>query len=692
MAEPDLFKILDIYVLSGNPEVSLAKPFTVMLSEKTALRYFNTTNVIGKRLRSNNQADLEVVGVYQDFPQQSHFHPEFLVSFSTMEDDNIYGRRRLETNWGNNSFGTYILMAEGVDPSKVEARFPEFLDKHFGNYARTNWGVPADWKASKATRLYLQKLTDIHLTSHLDDELEANGDIQNVYMMGVIGLFIILIACFNFINLSTARAVKRAKEVGLRKVVGAIKKQLVFQYLTESVLIALLSLIFAIAISSIGLNLLNSFTGKNLTINLFTDPLFVGGTLIFAIIIGSLAGAYPAFVISGFKPASTLKGQHGSIGGKSTLRRGLVVAQFSISIILIIATVVTFQQLQYLNTRDLGYSKSQVITLPMYPEIGQSYDAFYNEVTKSSLIKNVGRSSRIPTRRLLDSYGGARVLDSGKLVGATMDLKTIAVDPDFFDTYSIPMVVGRNFSKEIATDDSLAFIINEAAARALGWTNLKDHVNEDFEYAETLGKLIGIVKDFHFESLHQEIVPMIFLASNRFGSISIKLSGNTGDAIAHVQNVWKQFAPARPFDYQFLDETYEALYDAEQKQAKLFTAFSGLAIFIASLGLFGLATFNAMQRVKEIGIRKVLGATVPQIFGLLSKEIVILILVANFLAWPVAYYFMGEWLSGFAYHIDMNIFVYIGSAFVAVLIAIITISAQTLKAATSNPAQTLKYE
>jgi putative ABC transport system permease protein len=252
--------------------------------------------------------------------------------------------------------------------------------------------------------------------------------------------------------------------------------------------------------------------------------------------------------------------------------------------------------------------------------------------------------------------------------------------------------VGRNFSKEIATDDSLAFIINEAAARALGWTNLKDHVNEDFEYAETLGKLIGIVKDFHFESLHQEIVPMIFLASNRFGSISIKLSGNTGDAIAHVQNVWKQFAPARPFDYQFLDETYEALYDAEQKQAKLFTAFSGLAIFIASLGLFGLATFNAMQRVKEIGIRKVLGATVPQIFGLLSKEIVILILVANFLAWPVAYYFMGEWLSGFAYHIDMNIFVYIGSAFVAVLIAIITISAQTLKAATSNPAQTLKYE
>jgi putative ABC transport system permease protein len=301
MAEPDLFKILDIYVLSGNPEVSLAKPFTVMLSEKTALRYFNTTNVIGKRLRSNNQADLEVVGVYQDFPQQSHFHPEFLVSFSTMEDDNIYGRRRLETNWGNNSFGTYILMAEGVDPSKVEARFPEFLDKHFGNYARTNWGVPADWKASKATRLYLQKLTDIHLTSHLDDELEANGDIQNVYMMGVIGLFIILIACFNFINLSTARAVKRAKEVGLRKVVGAIKKQLVFQYLTESVLIALLSLIFAIAISSIGLNLLNSFTGKNLTINLFTDPLFVGGTLIFAIIIGSLAGAYPAFAPSAVK-------------------------------------------------------------------------------------------------------------------------------------------------------------------------------------------------------------------------------------------------------------------------------------------------------------------------------------------------------------------------------------------------------
>jgi putative ABC transport system permease protein len=693
LAEPSLFKILDIEVLSGNPELSLARPFTVMLSETTAIRYFNTTNVTGKRLRSDGQADLEVTGVYKDFKAQSHFHPEFLVSFSTLEDDNIYGRRNLETNWGNNSFGTYVLLSEGVDAAKVQARLPNFLDKHFGAYARTNWGVPADWKASKATALYLQKLTDIHLRSHLDDELEANGNIQNVYMMSIIGVFIVLIACFNFINLSTAKAIKRSKEVGLRKVVGAFKHQLVMQYLTESVLIALFSLVLAVVIASVGLNLLNAFTGKQLAIDVFTNPLFIAGSFLFALLIGTAAGIYPAFVISGFKPALTLKGLHGSVGGKSNLRRSLVVAQFSISIILIIATIVTFQQLQYVNDRDLGYSKDQIITLPMYQEIGESYDAFYNELTKSSLVKNVSRSSRVPTGRLLDSYGAARVWDGKSLVNATIDMKTIVVDPEFFGTYSIPMMAGRNFSKDVVTDDSLAFVINEAAARGLGWTNLKDHINEEFEYDGIRGKLVGIVSDFHFESLHQRIVPMIFLARTRYGNISIKVaSADAGEAITYVQQVWNKFAPSRPFDYQFLDERYKALYDSEQKQGKLFTVFSGLAIFIASLGLFGLATFNAMQRIKEIGIRKVLGASVTQILGLLSKEIVVLILVANVIAWPVAYYFMKGWLESFAYHIDMNIVVYIVAALVAVMIAIVTVIAQTLKAATRNPAHTLKYE
>jgi putative ABC transport system permease protein len=693
LAEPSLFSIMDIPVVSGNAKEGLTRPFTVMLSEETAKRYFEKENPVGKRLRANNQFDLEVTGVFKDFPAQSHWHPDFLVSFSTLEDDNIYGRSALESNWGNNAFGTYILFQEGVDAKQVESKLPQFIDKHFGSYARQNWGTPADWIASKITTLYLQKLTDIHLHSHLDDELEANGNIRNVYMMGVIGLFIILIACFNFINLSTARATKRSKEVGLRKVVGAFRKQLISQYLTESVLIALFALLLAYVISSAGLVLLNSFTGKELTIALLLDPVFIIGILSFSIIIGVLAGVYPAFVISSFCPALTLKGQHGSAQGKSNVRRGLVVVQFAISIVLIIATIVTYQQLEYLNSRELGYSKDQVVTLPVYQEIGESYQAFYNELTKSSAIVNVGRSSRVPTGRLLDSYGNARIWKGDTLETASVDLKTIAVDREFFDTYSIPLVAGTNFRTDLITADSLGFIVNESAAAGMGWTDAKAHIGEAFEYAGVRGKLIGVVKDFHFESLHQPIVPMIFVNSNRFNSISVKVAANnTKEGLDHLEKVWKQFAPSRPFDYQFLSESYEALYNAEQKQSQLFTAFSGLAIFIASLGLFGLAMFNAMQRLKEIGIRKVLGASVSQLLGLLSKEIIILILVANLVAWPVAWYFMSDWLSSFAYHIELNVLVFAGGSLIAVAIAVLTVTTQTLKAATSNPAQTLKYE
>jgi putative ABC transport system permease protein len=692
--EPSLFKILDIPLVSGNPQEALARPFTVMLSEKTAMRYFNTQNVIGKRLRANNQFDLEVTGVYKDFPMQSHWHPDFLVSFVTLEDDNVYGRTGLETNWGNNSFGTYLLFDDEVGPKKVASSLAPFIEKHFGTYARANFGAPADFKASQTTTLFLQKLTDIHLRSHLDDELEVNGNIRNVYMMGVIGLFIILIACFNFINLSTARATKRAKEVGLRKVVGAFKNQLVMQYLSESVLIAFLSLILAFALSAAGLELLNDFTGKDLSLSILTDIGFLTALIAFALVIGILAGIYPAFVISSFKPALTLKGQQGSARGKLGLRRGLVVAQFAISIILIIATIITFQQLNYINTRDLGYAKDQIITLPNYNELGESYDAFYNEVTKSSMIRNIGRSSRVPTGRLLDSYGSAKIVKGDSLIDAPLDLKTIVIDPEFFPTYSIEMAAGRNFSKAIPTDDSLAFIINEAAAREVGWTNYREHIDQEFQYDGTKGKLIGIVKDFHFESLHQRIVPMIFLVrTDRFNTLSFKIEGDKAkEGIQYLESKWKEFLPARPFNFQFLNDRYRELYESEQKQSQLFTTFSGLAIFIASLGLFGLATFNAMQRVKEIGIRKVLGASVPHLLGLLSKEIIILILVANVIAWPVAYYFMKDWLNSFAYHIDMNVMVYLLSALIAVVISILTVSAQTIKAATSNPAQTLKYE
>jgi putative ABC transport system permease protein len=693
MAEPDIFKILDIDIISGDPAKALQRPFTVMLSEKTAMRYFNTTQVEGKRLRADNASDLEVTGVYKDFPLQSHWHPEFLVSFTTLEDDKIYGRSGLETNWGNNAFGTYMLLEKGSDYKKLESRFPAFIDKHFGKFAKANWGVPADWVASKSTTLKLQKLTDIHLRSHLDDELEANGDINNVYMMGVIGIFIVLIACFNFINLSTARATKRSKEVGLRKVVGAFKNQLIGQYLSESVLISFFALVLAIALAFSGLGWLNGFTSKQLSLNFIENVPLLVGLIFFALVVGILAGIYPAFVISAFKPALTLKGTQGSPSGKGFVRKALVVAQFSISIVLIIATLITFDQLNFLNTRDLGYQKDQIVTLPYYAEIAKSYDAFFNEVTKSSDLKNIGRSSRVPTGRLLDSYGGASVMMGDSLVEAHADLKSISVDENFFDTYEIGMAAGRNFSKEISTDDSLAFIINEAAVRAIGWKNGKDHINEEFHYADVNGKLIGIVKDFHFESLHQQITPMIFLQRrNNYNVLSFKIAGNMTATLASLEKTWKQFVPARPFSYTFLSERYQKLYDSEQKQNQLFTSFSILAIFIASLGLFGLAIFNTLQRVKEIGIRKVLGASVFNIVKILSTEILILVVVANLIAWPIAYYLMNEWLNTFAYRVDIGIVQYTIAAVAAILIALLTVSTQTIRAALRNPSNTLRYE
>ncbi len=695
LAEPDLFNIFDIKVLSGTPSEDFKRPFAVMLSDQAAMRYFNSTDIVGKRLRYDNSIDLEVTGVFESFPLQTHYHPDFLVSFVTLEDDNIYGRRGLETNWGNNAFSTYLLLSPGSDPSKLTTQFPAFLDKHFGTYAKANFGVGPDFVASKATELTLQKVTDIHLHSNLDDEIEVNGNINNVYMMSIIGTFIVLIACFNFINLSTARATKRSKEVGLRKVVGAFKNQLIGQYLSESVMIAIFALVLGVAAAIVTLPWLNQFTGKALSMNLLANWQLYVGVIIFAVLVGLLAGIYPAFVISGFKPVAVLKGQKGSGKGKAGIRKVLVVAQFGISIVLLIATAITFEQLSYLNNRSLGYDRNQIVTMAYFGQLNRNYEAFYNELLKSSAVKNLARSSRIPTGRLLDSRGNLRVVAGDSLVPSSVNLKYIGVDDQFFDTYGIEMAAGRNFSRSIPTDDSAAFVINEAAARAIGWKTNEEAIDTDFQYGGIKGKLIGIVKDFHFESLHQRVVPMVFLPRGQSGSnfFAVKIAGdNMSDGLAHLEKVWRSTVPGQPFEYQFLDERYRRLYEAEQKEGQLFTVFSGMAIFIACLGLFGLATFNTMQRVKEIGIRKVLGASVPSILRLLSKEIVILIIIANALAWPVAWIFMNQWLDSFAYHVDMNILIYLLSAIAAIVLALITVSAQTIKAAMTNPANTLRYE
>ncbi len=685
-AEPEIFQIFDIPVVEGNGVKALTEPFQVMMSEKTAKRYFGNEQAVGKSLRITDQFDVAVSGVFKDFPAQSHWHPDILLSFSTLNDSTIYGRESLESNWGNNAFSTYVLVKEPFDVRRTENLFPAFLDRHMGNSEEPEANKPSTW-----TTLFLQKVTDIHLHSQLDSEIEANGNINNVYMMGVVATFIILIACFNFVNLSTARATKRAKEVGLRKVVGAFRTQLIGQYLSESILTAFLSLTLAIGLATLALPWLNNFTGKSLSIDLLTDGMGIY-VLAFALAIGGLAGIYPAFVISSFKPATILKGQKGPVRGRGGLRKALVVVQFSISIILIIATLVTFRQLQFINTRDLGYSKDQIVTMRYFNEMSSSYDAFYNELMKHSSIRNACRSSRTPTGRLLDYQGSAYVQQGDSLAITDVVLKNIAVDYEFFSTYEIPLVAGRNFSREIKSDDSIAFILNEAACAMIGITP-EEILTKDFKYGDVKGRVIGVVRDFHFESLHEPIIPMVFHRSPFYSNISIQVeASHMQEALSYAEKTWRQFLPHRPFEYNFLSMQYEKLYAAEQRQGQLFVIFSGLAIFIASLGLFGLATFNTLQRIKEIGIRKVLGASVTSIVQLLSREMITLILIANLIAWPVAWYFTNQWLDTFAYRIEGSILLYLGAAVAALAIALLTVGSQTIKAALSNPSETLRNE
>ncbi|MDL5047991.1 ABC transporter permease [Oscillatoria amoena NRMC-F 0135] len=690
VSEPEIFDVLRVELLEGSRQTALEKPFSILLSEPAAQKYFGTTQVQGKTIQAfAANYEFQITGVFKPFSQQTHFHPDFLISFSTLNDSTVYGRRALETNWGNNAFGTYIVLREGQDPSSLQTKFPDFLEKHYGTFVRSMDGANPDFKASRVTSLQLQKITDLHLRSHLDDELEPPGNINNVYLMGMIGLFIILIATFNFINLSTAQATKRAKEVGIRKVAGAFKAQLIRQYLSESVLIALVACGLAIAASYFALDWLNGFTGKS--IELIKQPGLIGFFAAGTVVVGILAGVYPAFVISGFKPALILKGKQSA--GKAGLRKALVVVQFSISIVLIIATGIIFNQLQFINNKDLGFAKDKVITLPYYNQVSNTYDAFYNALTNHASIKNAGRSSRIPTGRLLDSMG-AQIRIDDSLQNAGIRIAFIRVDHEFFDSYSIPFVAGRNFSKSVRTDDSLGYVLNEAAVRALGYKDAQAMIGEEFQYGGIEGSVIGIVKDFHFESLHQSINPMVFFVRQPFyNNLSIQVAGDSFQAgLDHIEKVWREFLPDRLFEFTMMSERYRNLYQNESRQSQLFTGFALLAIFIACLGLFGLATFNTLQRIKEIGIRKVLGASVPGILTLLSREIVMLVLLANLVAWPIAWYAMNKWLEGFAYRIDMNIGIFILATLVAIVIALLTVGTQTIKAATTNPANTLRYE
>lgn len=682
-AEENLFRLFDFHLLSGNPDRALVNPFSVLLARPVAEKYFGTENPVGKILRFEGQFDLTVTGVFEPLPAQSHFHPNVLLSFSTLNDDRLYGAEALRTNWSNNSFNTYVLLAKGTNPQRLEGALPAFQDRH----------VPADdgSKPSRSSVLTLRKLTDIHLHSHTDSEIEPTSDIRYVYLFSAIGLFILLIACINYMNLATARSAGRAKEVGMRKVVGAVRSQLIAQFLSESVLLVTFALGLAGVLVLLGLPLLNEFTGKALAFGQLLDPVFLGVLLLVTLLTGLVAGSYPAFFLTSFRPIAVLKGRVPAAGlGTVRLRQVLVVTQFAIATALLISTGVVFNQMRYIQNYRLGYQKEQILLLPDVGDSTTNYETLRRELKATGLVREVGRSSRIPSGRLLDSWG-ASAPKGDSLAPVDINLRGLQIDYDFLPTYQIDLVAGRNFSRSFGTDTSM-IILNETAVKLLGWTP-REAVGKRFRYGDRDGQIIGVTKDYHFESLHQRMSALAMVLANRFNWLSISLAGrNVPAAVDHVGSVWKKQFPDRPFDYQFLDDRFDRLYAREQTQQRLFGVFAGLAILISCLGLFGLSMFIAEQRTKEIGIRKVLGATVPSLVALLSRDLLKLVLIALLIASPVAWYAMSQWLDGFAYRTSIGLGVFVLTGTLAILIALLTISFQSVKAALRNPVKSLRSE
>ncbi len=679
-AEENLFKIFDFKLLKGNAENALTEPFSIMLSQPMAEKYFGKEDPVGQVLRADNQADYKVTGVFEPLPAQSSFHPQFLASFSTLKDERVYGAERLRTDWGNNSFTHFLLLEPGADPVAMEKAFPAFQNKHVGP------------NTSTYSVLSLTRLTDIHLHSHKDTELEANSDIRYVYYFSAIALFILLIACINYMNLTTARASKRAREIGLKKVLGVGTPQLIRQFISESALFTVMALGFGLLLTWLLLPYLNRFAGKSIELSVLLSPVNLLWLVGFVAFVALLAGSYPAFYLTSFQPVNILKGSLASGIRNGRARQALVVLQFSIAVLLIGCTTVVYKQLQYMQDFDLGYSKDQVIVF----RSGQSqtqFNTIRHDLLNSSQVLEVGRSSRIPTGRLLDSWD-AKIMRGDSLIPTTITVKMLSIDDHFIPAYQIQMAAGRNFSPEFATDSVNGFILNETAIDMLGWKDPEKALGNRFVYGDINGTIVGVVKDYHFESLHQQIPPLVMLMDqNNPRWVSVRIKGSqVPTTIGYLQSVWEKHFPDQPFSYNFLDDRYTELYAQEKTQQTLLGTFAFIAILISCMGLLGLSMYMAELRVKEIGVRKVLGATSAHIVQLLSFSYLKLVLIAIVIAVPVTWVVMNQWLQDFAYRTEVRWYLFAGAGVLAVLIAFATVSWQAIKAAVANPVESLRNE
>jgi len=682
-ADPEFLEVFSWKMIQGDPKTVLKEPYSIVLTKSLAKKYFNEQDPIGKTMNLNGIADLKVTGVIEDIPKNSHLHPTMFAPMVLVEQ--FYGGRdQFMSAWGSNNFSTYIKLKKGEDPVEFEKSLAEFIDKHLE--------AGENGKASDFNKLQLMNIADIHLHSHLDSEIEENGDIAYIYLFTIIAGFILIIACINYINLATARSARRAREVGIRKVMGAFKGRLVGQFLSESLLFAVVALIIACLLVLVLLPWFNNFSHRSLSLNIVNNHFLLLLLLAITLITGLVAGMYPAIFLSSFQPATVLKGATPK-GNKGFMRSGLVVFQFFISIVMLIGVGVVNDQLSFVKNKDLGFGKNHIMVLPTSDEIQAKYPQFKEQLLQKPGIKSVASSSRIPSGRLLDSQGGA-VEIGADMKNLDFRLANVQTDFDFLKTMEIPVVAGRDFDAHLASDSSEAFIINEAAVRAIGWMSNDQAIGKKMNYANRKGYIIGVVKDFHFESLKQSIAPVIFMITDeRNGSVIVKLDEKMQDeTIAYLREQWSYWRPDFPFSYYFVDARFNELYEADEKVAELVSYFSVIATIIGVLGLFGLASYTAEQRRKEIGIRKVMGATVSQILFLLSKGFTFLVIIGFLLAIPVAIWAMNLWLNTFAYHGKISLLSILGAGLLAIIVAWITVGIQTIKAAHTNPVDSLRQE
>ncbi|MCP4726118.1 MAG: FtsX-like permease family protein [bacterium] len=675
-ADSTFFEIFNFSFLEGSPRTALIDPNSVIITEEIAEKYFGEEDPINKRIRIKNTLDLTVSGVLRNTPENSHFSFSFLLPIERVGD--IYDPFSL-TDWQENSYYTYFLLDENADANALEEKFDDFIKQHQHRGERTEDFV----------EYRLQPLVDIHLHSNLVRELESNSLVKYVYIFSSISLIILITASFNFMNLSTARSSIRAKEVGIRKVVGAKRKQLISQFLGESVILSLLAFIMALGIIALLLPFFNSITFKQLTVGYRTEIWKLYIILGTSALIGMGSGSYPALFLSSFKPSKVLKGTLSTRSTKTIFRTSLVVLQFGISILLIIGTFVIYSQLNYIKNKDLGYDHEGILAIKLKSG-AENYVSLKNEFLGHANVIDVTASSELPVNVLNET--------TVEWYGSNYDeppfFRYISVDYNFLSMYKFKLKEGRGFSEYITSDVDKSVILNEIAVTQIGSDSLLDsRLNIEFEDKKAL--VVGIVEDFHLGSLYEPMEPVVIFPGDisNFNWISVKIMPrNIDDTVSYLKDAAERVMPDQAFEYFFIDDYLDNIYRNEKIMGQIFVIFSMFTVLIACLGLFGLVSFTAEERTHEIGVRKILGATVPNIVSLLLKDFARLILVANIVSWPLGYFLMDRWLRDFAYRVDIDLNVFLFACITTYIIALITVSFQTIKAAIANPADSLRYE